>query len=393
MKIAYCDCVSGVSGDMFLGALLDLGLPLEGLKQALGGLGLEQEYELRLEEVQRGPFRAAHFRVHQPEKPASPPPQRHLADIAALIEASGLPAPVQQTALAVFTRLAEAEARVHGQPVEQVHFHEVGAVDSIIDILGAAWGLHTLGIEKLYASSLPLGGGETLSRHGRLPLPAPATLELLAAAGAPVRPAPGPGELVTPTGAALLAGLAEFRQPAMQLERIGVGAGTRQTAWPNILRLWLGRVGGAEVGEICLLETNLDDLSPEQVGFAAGELFAAGALDVFTTPIFMKKNRPASLLSVIARPEQEAEMAGLLLRHTSTLGVRVQRLRRYEAGRRLETVDTPFGPAVVKVKLLDGRPAGCAPEYESCAELARRHGVPLAEVYTAALLAWGQGER
>jgi pyridinium-3,5-bisthiocarboxylic acid mononucleotide nickel chelatase len=389
MKIAYCDCFSGISGDMFLGALIDAGLGLDELKSSLAGLDLEEAYELQAVETHKGAFRATQFRVVMNEQSRHHHVHRHLSDIQVLIESSGLPEPVQQTSLAIFGKLARAEARTHGQPVESVHFHEVGAVDSIVDVIGAALGLHRLGIDKLYASPLPLGGGQGQSAHGVLPFPAPATLELLAAAGAPTRPAPGRGELVTPTGAAILAALAEFSQPEMTLERIGVGSGQKDLPWPNIFRLWVGECPSPPGQSVVVLETNLDDLNPEISGYVMGLLFEAGALDVYYTPIYMKKNRPASILSVIARPEAEAAMAELILRETSTLGLRVQRLHRYEAARRSVSVNTPYGEVQVKQKILGGETAGIAPEYETCARLARQHQVPLAAVYNAAIQAMG----
>jgi uncharacterized protein (TIGR00299 family) protein len=284
----------------------------------------------------------------------------------------------------------------------------VGAVDSIVDVVGAAIGLEALGIDRLYASSLPLAGGTVRSRHGPLPLPAPATLELIARVGAPTRPAPGGGELVTPTGAAILAELATFEQPPMRVRRIGYGFGTRELPWPNVLRLWLGEpaapgsaglwpapvgVSETEAGqrpavpegdlirdEVVLVETNLDDASPELLGYAMERLFEAGALDVYFTPIQMKKNRPGTLLGVIAPPDRADALARIILAETTTLGVRLRPLARLIAERREATVETPLGPVRVKLKRLGDRTVA-APEYDDCARLARSGGVPLAEVY------------
>jgi pyridinium-3,5-bisthiocarboxylic acid mononucleotide nickel chelatase len=402
MKIAYCDCFSGISGDMFLGALLDLGLDFSYLQRELASLNLPDPYELRLEEVHKGAFRAAQFSVVLPDELAKPggaheashlgshhehSHHRNLADVILLVEESGLPGEVQAIALSIFKVLAQAEARVHGVPVEQIHFHEIGAVDSLVDIVGAAVGLQALGIRKLYASPLPMGGGQISSAHGILPLPAPATLELLSAVGAPTVAARGPGELVTPTGAAILAALAEFRQPGMLLERVGVSAGRKEFPWPNIFRLWLGEAPESDPAGVVLLETNLDDMNPEFYGHVMELLFEAGALDVYFTPIYMKKNRPAAMLSVLARPEHEAALANLLLRETSTLGLRVQTLRRYEAGRQVVTVLTRYGEIPVKLKILDGHPTAAAPEYSACSRAAMEHSVPVGEVYQAALQA------
>jgi pyridinium-3,5-bisthiocarboxylic acid mononucleotide nickel chelatase len=295
-----------------------------------------------------------------------------------------LPPEVIEHSLAIFQRLAEAEARVHGVPVQQVHFHEVGAVDAIVDICGAAFGLYQLGIEKLYASALPLGTGQVESAHGELPLPAPATLELLASAKAPTYPRQTDMELVTPTGAAILTALAEFSRPEMVLDRIGTGAGERELAWPNVLRLWVGEAEGRENSSLCLIETNIDDMNPEFYGHILGRLFEAGALDVYLTPIHMKKNRPGTKLSVIARQHDEPELARLLLLETSTFGVRVQPLYRYEAGRSMVSVSTIYGEIPVKLKIVDGETISAAPEYDVCSRLALQHKVPLMVVFNAA---------
>jgi len=307
---------------------------------------------------------------------------RHLQEICALIEASGLPPVVKERAIAVFTCLAQAEAAVHGTTVEEVHFHEVGAMDAIIDITGVCMGLHELGIEQLYASSVPLGEGWTMTQHGRLPLPAPATLALLAGVGAPTRPAPGPGELVTPTGAALLAELTVFRQPRMQLERIGQGAGQKDFAWPNVARLWLGQP--LESGGLVQIETNIDDMNPELYGAVSQSLFDAGALDVWMTPIQMKKGRPGVLLSVLALEACEASLADILLGETTTLGVRVHPVGRHEARRTFTTVVTAYGPVQVKLKWVDGVAVGAKPEYDDCVRLAQSRNVPLRLVHEAA---------
>lgn len=382
-QIAYFDCFSGASGDMILGALLDAGLEVDELNQALGGLAIDEEFHLSVQTVQRGALRATLARVEIPHPSHH---HRHLSDIVALIEGSGLSQEVRQKSLAIFRRLAEAEGSVHGVSAEEVHFHEVGAIDSIVDILGAVWGLERLGVTQVYASSLPLGGGTIGSSHGPLPLPAPATLALLASAGAPTRPSSTDKELVTPTGAAILTSLATFIQPPMRLERVGVGAGQRELPWPNILRLWLGEpleAGLAAQASLSVLEANLDNMNPELIGHAMARLFDAGALDVYLTPIHMKKNRPGTMLSVIARRQDEAVLAELLLRETSTLGVRVHHCQRYEAEREARLVDTPYGRLPVKLKKLDGQIVSASPEYEDCRQAAAQSGVSLAEIYRA----------
>lgn len=377
--IAYLDLPSGISGDMLLGCLIDGGWPVAALYATVEQLRLPLgSWQITAASVMRGPLRATLVSVNVIEGDR----HRHLQDICALIEGSGLPPVVKGRAVAVFTRLAQAEAAVHGTTVEEVHFHEVGALDAIIDITGVCMGLHELGVEQLYASSVPLGEGWTITQHGRLPLPAPATLALLAGVGSPTRPAPGPGELVTPTGAALLAELAVFRQPRMQLERIGQGTGQKDFAWPNVARLWLGQP--LESGGLVQIETNIDDMNPELYGAVSQSLFDAGALDVWTTPIQMKKGRPGVLLSVLAPGACEASLADILLRETTTLGVRVHPVARHEARRTFATVVTAYGPVQVKLKWVDGVAVGAKPEYDDCVRLAQSHKVPLRLVHEAA---------
>ena len=387
MKIAYCDCFSGISGDMFLSALLDAGLPQERLIADLGRLGFSDEWELQVQKTLKGPIQASMLTVVLKEHDHEHHHHHHhrnLADISDLIESSGLPVKVRQTSLAVFKNLAEAEAQVHGTTIEEIHFHEVGAVDSIIDIVGAAVGLDYFGIERLYASALPLGSGQVNSQHGILPLPAPATLRLLEMAQARVVATPAQVELVTPTGAAILATLATFEQPSMVIHKTGTGAGQRNLPWPNILRLILGETDEAVNLPMVVIETNIDDMSPQVFGHVMGRLFSAGALDVYFTPIYMKKNRPATMLSVIARKSDEAALARLILEETTTFGMRVQPIYRYEAERAFRSVQTEYGEVPLKLKILDGKVVQAAPEYEVCARLANEHNVPLAKVYAAA---------
>lgn len=395
MKIAYVDCFSGISGDMFLAALLDAGLPLETLRAELEKLGLAEAFSLEVSETRKGSLRACllhvdvphlHREGHEAERDHDHAHQRSWKEIRTLIQASRLSEAVQQTSLAIFSRLAAAEGRVHGVPADEVHFHEVGAVDSIVDIVGAAVGLFTLGIQRLYASALPMGSGSVQSQHGLLPLPAPATLELLSEAHAPTVPSTAQIELVTPTGAAILAALATFEQPAMTVSGRGVGAGQRDLPWPNILRLMIGD-STDEGGRHVALETNIDDMNPQLFAPVMERLFAAGALDVYLTPIYMKKNRPGTLLGVIARQRDQAVLAHLLLAETTTLGVRVHAVTRYEAGRETRTVDTEFGPLKVKLKLLDGKVQQASPEYEDCLQVAQAQGVSPARVLAAAAAA------
>jgi pyridinium-3,5-bisthiocarboxylic acid mononucleotide nickel chelatase len=383
MKIAYCDCYSGISGDMFLGALIDAGLSLDDLRGGLAELGLNQAFRLEAQEIRKGSLRATQFKVVLTgEEPAY---ERNLKAITGIIQGSRLPQKVVEQSLAVFQRLAEAEARVHGTPIEQVHFHEVGAIDAIVDICGAVLGLHQLGIEKLYASALPLGAGKVKSAHGEIPLPAPATLELLTSANAPIYSRQTEMELVTPTGAAILASLAEFNQPEMRLQQTGTGAGERELPWPNVLRIWIGESRAEAQSGLRLLETNIDDMNPEFYGHVMAMLFEAGALDVYLTPVYMKKNRPGTMLSVIARGQDETRLAQLMLLETSTFGVRVQPISRYEAGRSIAMVSTIYGEIPVKLKIVEGEIISATPEYDVCSQLALQHQTPLATVFNAAL--------
>jgi len=368
---------------MFLGALVDAGVPVETLRENIGLLSLPEPVELRVEETHKGALRACSVDVVVGESHH----HRHFTDIAAMIEESRLSDPVKRNSLAIFRTLAEAEARVHGTEIEHVHFHEVGALDSIVDIIGTAVGLETLGIDRLYTSAVPFSGGQVKTEHGMLPVPAPATLEVLSKAHALMTPSPAQVELVTPTGAAILATLATFERPNLMVTGVGVGAGKRELPWPNIFRLILGESTPEADYPLVLIETNIDDMNPQLFGNVMTRLFAAGALDVYLTPIYMKKNRPATLLGVVARRQDEPALAHLILSETSTLGMRVQPVYRYTAEREFKKVSTPFGEITVKVKRLDGRAIQAMPEYEDCAKKAAEMNVPLAEVYTAALLA------
>ena len=392
MPLAYLDTPSGISGDIFLGCLVDAGWPLASLRAAVESLNLpDGSWRIHAQSVSQGSIRATRIHVEAADEAA----ERRLAKVSEILEAASLPDQVTRRARAVFSRLAAAEAKIHGTRPEEVHFHEVGALDAIIDIVGVCAGLHDLEIETLYASALPLGPGWGSSMHGRIPLPAPATLELLAAVGAPTAPAPGPGELVTPTGAALLAELAQFRQPELHLRRIGYGAGQKVFDWPNVARLWIGEEFGEAAVQtareptesLVVIETNIDDMNPELFEPVQRRLFDAGALDVWTTAIGMKKSRPGTLLRVLAPPALEPALAALLLRETTTLGVRVHPVRRHVAERDATTVATPFGPVRVKVKRVEGKAVGAKPEFDDCQALAAATGTPLPAVYAAALAA------
>lgn len=386
--IAYLDCYSGMSGDMFLAALLDAGLAFDELRDALAGLPFS-DYQLSYEPFSDKGIRGARFDVQLSTREQ---PTRHLADIQALVQASTLPLRVRERALAVFQLLAEAEAHVHGTSIEEVHFHEVGAIDAIVDIVGAVWAIERLGIARIYASALPLSSGHVKTAHGLLPVPAPATLEILRRVSAPWRPSSAEGEMVTPTGAALLATCAHFEQPSIAIERVGYGFGRKQFPWPNCLRVCLGRpLGNAATGEdapdtdwVSVLECNIDNMSGELLGYLMERVLSAGALDVSYLPLQMKKNRPATMVTLICQIEDTERLARLILAETSTLGVRVQQVQRRKAQRSQEQIITPLGPLQIKLKRLGTRVISAAPEYEDCRFLARVHQIPLEQVYELA---------
>lgn len=417
-RTVFLDPISGASGDMILGALLDAGAPLDRLIDALRTLPLAG-WSLDAEPVMRGALGATLARIRTDD---GEQPHRHLGDVLRLIDAATLPGRAADWARAIFTRLAEAEARVHRTSIEAVHFHEVGAVDAIVDICGAASALALLGIDHVYAGLLPLGGGTTSSAHGTLPLPAPATLELLALAGAPTIPHEARVELVTPTGAAIITTLAHFERPAMHVRAVGYGAGSRLTPEPNVLRAIVGDLGrtrqepdgtlersqtldgGAsgrdgleawsefatsEAGEggderLLILECNIDDMNPQWYGHLFERALTQGALDVTCTPVLMKKGRPGQTLSLLARPEHAAALTTLLLEETTSLGVRRHAVLRTVAVRRMHSVETAYGPIPIKLRITGGRISGATPEYDWLRRAADERGVPLARVSAAA---------
>lgn len=388
--IAYFDCFHGAAGDMLLASLLDAGLELAALERVLAALPLAG-YRLQHERAVSHHVSGSRFRVHAEQ----PQPARSWADIRALLAASSLPEHTRTRALAVFARLARVEAQIHGVAVEDVHFHEVGALDSIIDIVGVCAALELLGVEAVYASALPTGDGWVATQHGYMPVPAPATLALLAAVHAPTVPAPASGELLTPTAAALLAELARFEQPAMRLQAVGYGFGHKECARLNGLRVWLGTADTAEqtpdagqseqIEPLVELCCNLDDATGEVLAYTIERLLEAGALDAWAAPLQMKKGRPATQLACLARPGDVQRLAALILAETPTLGVRWQPMERLAAERRMGEARTPWGTVRIKQKIIAGAVVASAPEYEDCAALARAHGVPLAQVYAAAL--------
>ena len=382
-RIIYFDCFSGISGDMILGALCDAGLDVAELRALLQTLQVPG-WSIDAVRETRGWLTGTRMHVHAPEQTT----HRHLHDVTAIITQSGLPAAVKATALRIFANLADAEAHIHGVRADEVHFHEVGALDAIVDIVGIAAGLHLLGITQVYASPLPLGSGWVKAAHGDIPVPAPATLYLLTQAQAPIVPDDAGFELVTPTGAAVLATLATFKRPALALQQVGYGFGKKITPRPNALRVWLGE-GTASDGALVLLECNIDDQPAEQLAYVCTQALALGARDVWQQQIFMKKGRAALLLSVLCDRDHEDALVDLLMRQTSTLGMRRTMVDRHVAERALVTVDTHYGPLRVKVKTWRGDVIGAAPEYEDCAAAAQAHAVPLTQVYAAALAAYG----
>ncbi|MGD9647674.1 MAG: nickel pincer cofactor biosynthesis protein LarC [Pirellulales bacterium] len=386
MRIAYLDCLSGISGDMTLGALVDAGADLAAIQSLIDSLGLPS-CRLVATPVKKHGFRATQITVeHEPEHK-----HRHLHHITKMIDESRLSDRQRELAKRIFARLAEAEAKVHGSTIEKVHFHEVGAVDSIADVVGSAIGFDLLGIDRVVCSPVPTGHGFITIAHGRVSVPAPATAELLR--GAPLAPSNVECELTTPTGAAIATALAESfgPLPAMKIGNIGYGAGQRELAeQPNLLRLVVGEAVAADGSAddtrdtIFVLETNLDDTTGEVIGYATARLFAAGALDVYTTAIQMKKNRPGVKLSVLCAKSDLESVEGVLFRETTTLGVRRWEAQRHKLERTAHSVETPFGKIAGKLRQAPGQPATFAPEYDDCARAAAEHGVALQAVVDAA---------
>jgi uncharacterized protein (TIGR00299 family) protein len=379
--LCYLDAFSGISGDMTVGALVDAGAPADALINALDSLATGATYQV--EKTKRSGMAASKFKVHLP---AEPQKHRHLPHILAIIDRANIPARAKQNATAVFQRLAEAEASVHGVAIEKVHFHEVGAADSIADIVGACTALDLLNVDEVCSSAINVGSGTVMTEHGVLPVPAPATANLLA--GKPIY-ARGPAmELTTPTGAAIAATLSSGfgAIPPMRISSIGHGAGDRDfKESPNVLRVLIGeRTGAVESTVVSVIEANIDDSSPQVLGYALERLMDAGALDASLSPLQMKKNRPGSLLRVIAKPQDQETLAHLIFAETSTLGLRIYSAERRVEERRIVQVETQYGPVRIKVS---GH-GSFAPEYEDCREIAQRTRTPLREVLAAAHAAY-----
>jgi len=432
-RVLYFDCFAGASGDMVLGALLDAGLPIHELEQALGSLMIPG-YRLAADRVLRSGLSATQFRLiegydepaeadaseapahghqhahprggrdhdhhdHDPESAHGSPGGHHghaghahrsLGEITALIDRSSLPDRARARAISLFTRLAEAEAEVHQMPVSKVHLHEVGELDSIVDIVGAVFGLDWFGADRILASPMNVGGGMVRSAHGVFPVPAPATAKLLL--GVPVYSSGVQMETVTPTGALLVTGHATAYGPlpAMRIEHVGYGAGGRDLpGTPNVLRILVGRADDqAPADRVVVLECEIDDMNPQIFGPVMDQLYAAGALEVFFSAVQMKKNRPGTLLTIVGRPESREELAGIVFRETTTIGLRYQEVARACLSRETVLVETPVGPVRVKVASRGGDVMNAAPEFEDCARLAAAHGVAIKKVQALATKAY-----
>lgn len=389
-RVLYLDCFAGAAGDMIIGALLDAGLPLDDLRRALGSLALPG-VSIDAERVSRGGVAATKFRVREPHAPEGHDhPHRHLSHIVRLIDGSVLSPAGKAKAEELFTTIARAEAQIHQTTLDRVHLHEVGALDSIIDIVGAVFGFEWLGVDRIVASPLNVGGGTVVCEHGTFPVPAPATAAILE--GVPVYSSGPQMELVTPTGAALVTGYASAYGPlpAMRVDRIGYGAGDRDPhGFPNVIRMVIGEESAVTgVEPVVLLECEIDDMNPQLYGPLMDRLQAAGALDVFYAAIQMKKGRPGTLVTVLARPEGREALTQILFRETTTLGVRYQEMQRERLDREMVTVDTPLGAIRFKVATRNGRVVNASPEFDDCVRIAAERGLPVKEVQAVALKAY-----
>jgi pyridinium-3,5-bisthiocarboxylic acid mononucleotide nickel chelatase len=393
MKLAYFDCFSGISGDMTLGALVDAGCAVEHLRAELRGLQVPG-WELAAEKVWKNGMAATYVKVKIEDQSK----HRSLSAILEILQRSQLAPLVRERAAAIFTKLGEAEARVHDVPLERIQFHEVGAVDAIVDVVGACIGFHVLGIEKFACSALNVGGGTVKMAHGVLPVPAPATANLLQ--GKPTYSSGLQKELVTPTGAAIVSTLCDSfgPQPAMSVAAIGYGAGTADLeGQPNVVRIMIGEAAEKTVAgfdeEIAVIEANLDDMNPQIYGYFLEKALAAGALDVYTTPVQMKKNRPGTLLTVLCRPRETNTLMSLIFAETTTFGARTFRAQRRTLPREFLNVATAFGDVRIKISRLNGRILHVAPEYDDCRKLAVEKNMPLQRVISEALRAYEAGRK
>jgi len=390
MKIAYFDCFAGAGGDMIVAAMLDAGLDVEFLKAQLATLGLKN-LDIKLTETRRCGLRALNFVPIVPQQRQ----QRNLQQITKIISQSKISERAKKTTITIFERIAQAEAAVHGKDPNDIHFHEVGALDSIVDIVSASIGLEALGVDKVYCSALSVGGGTIKCAHGPMPVPAPATAELLK--GIPVIGGPGQYELLTPTAAAILTTVVDqfCPLPSMKIEAVGYGAGSLESEeFPNVLRLILGQTVAedlANTDSVCLLETNIDDVSGELTGSIADKLLKDGALDVFSTPIYMKQSRPAVQISVICKVEDAQQLEQILFEQGLTFGIRKQILQRSKLAREFVTVQTEFGEIRIKTGTLGGEIVNAKPEFSDCRLAAEKHNVSVKAVLDAAIAAYKKG--
>jgi pyridinium-3,5-bisthiocarboxylic acid mononucleotide nickel chelatase len=419
-RLLYFDCFSGISGDMVLGGLIDAGLPMARLKEALGSLAVDG-YHVHAEKVLRAGVSATKFVVHEENGARGSGLDHHhdghhhdhahhhghhhahrsLPEIFGLIDKAALSPAGRDRAKALFQRLAEAEAAIHDMPVEKVHLHEVGALDSIIDIVGAVFGLEWLGVDRMVSSPLNVGGGMVHSAHGHFPVPAPATVRLLGSA--PVYSGAVQKELVTPTGALLVSSYATSFGPipSMTIEQVGYGAGDNDfPGTPNVLRILVGRESSVAPGasrtdapgdRVVVIECEIDDMNPQLFGVAMDRLYAAGALEVFYVPVQMKKNRPGTLLTVIGPPDRRSALSEIIFKETTTIGLRYSELDRECLRRESVSVQTPIGPVRFKLAWRDGRLLNAVPEFDDCARLAAEHQLPVKEVHTMAVKAFDRG--
>jgi hypothetical protein len=399
-RLLYFDCFSGISGDMVLGAMLDAGLPFDGLTAALGSLAVSG-YEVSAKRVLRAGVSATKF-VVEDRQAAGGHPHRHLPGIFKLVDQSALSPEGRDRAKALFQRLAEAEAAIHDMPVEKVHLHEVGALDSIIDIVGAVHALEWCGADRVVSSALNVGGGTVKSAHGTIPVPAPATVKLLG--DAPIYSGEVQKELVTPTGALIVSSYATSfgPLPAMHVEHVGYGAGDNDfPSTPNVLRVLIGRepavasdvasgFSRTEETRVVVIECEIDDMNPQIFGVVMDRLYAAGALEVFYVPVQMKKNRPGTLLTVVAAPQLRAGMSEIIFSETTTIGLRYSEVERDCLVREHVSVETPVGTVRIKLAWREGRLVNAVPEFDDCARLAGAHNLPVKEVQALAMKAWGQ---
>ena len=385
MKVAYFDCASGISGNMALGAFLSAGASEETLRKTIDVLGLGAAAAIRVEQRARADVDATHVEIEV----LRPAEWRSVGAIEKVIRGADLDEGVRERALLAFRLLAGAEAQAHDIAVDRVRLHEAGAVDAVIDVVGTFALAQELGIEAFFCSPLPLCHGITEAEHGQIPLPAPATVNILAALGAPTYYRDGDAELVTPTGAAIVGACASFTSPALQAEQEGFGAGSADLDWPNVLRLVVGKLetatgerhGGLTEEMVSVLETNIDDMAPNMLADLPQLMLDAGAVEAFITPVVMKKGRSAHLVTVVCEPAQAEGLAARLIRETSTLGVRVRDQRRFVAVRRIERMESSLGSVDVKLKIVDGRVVDASPEYEDVRALAQTAGIPLPDAH------------